>query len=68
MARMTLIQDHELEAAAEKAGGFVAAPWSLEENPKGMREFSAIRQYSVQHNKTISELTDEDYRMIGIER
>ena len=66
MTKKVLIQSRELENAAEKAGGYVASPGSLRDNPAGMREFSAIRRYSIQEKKPISQLTEEDYRKIGI--
>lgn len=68
MTKKVFIPTEELEEAAEKAGGYVAAPGSLIANPDGEREFSAIRQYSIMHNKPISKFTDEDYRKIGIKR
>ena len=68
MTKKVLIQSRELDRAAEKAGGYVAAPGSLRDNPDGMREFSAIRQYSIKKNKPISQFTKEDYKNIGINR
>ncbi len=68
MTKRVLIQARELENAAERAGGYVAPPGSLKENRAGMMKFSAVRQYSLQHNKPISQLTAEDYRKMGIQR
>lgn len=68
MTKEVLIQIRELDAVAEKAGGYVAAPGSLCENPKGEREFSAIRKYSLASGKPISKLNRDDYRKIGIDQ
>ena len=57
----------ELDVVADRAGGYVLPPWDLEENPEGMRKFSAIRQYALENNKPISQFTEEDYRNIGVE-
>lgn len=66
MTKKVLIESRELEAIAEREGGYVAPPWSLSKNPQGEREFSTIRQYSLKHNKPISKLTPDDYRQMGI--
>ena len=66
MTKKVLIESRELEAMAEKDGGYVAPPWSLPSNPEGERDFSRIRQYSLKHGKPISKLTAEDYRRIGV--
>ncbi len=66
MTKRVLIQSQEFERAAEAAGGYVADPETLKDNPEGMRKFSAIRQYSLLHGKPISKLTAEDYRKMGI--
>lgn len=68
MTKKVLIETQELERAAEKAGGFVAAPGTLKRNPKGEREFAIIRQYSLKHKIPISQLTDQDYQNMGISR
>lgn len=67
MTKKVLIQICELDAVAEKAGGYVAAPESLRANPRGEREFSAIRKYSLVSGKPISKLNHDDYRKIGID-
>ena len=66
MTKKVLIESRELETMAEKDGGYVSPPWSLPKNPQGERDFTTIRQYSLQHNKPISKLTSEDYRRMGI--
>lgn len=66
MTKRVLIQSREFEKAAERAGGYVAPPGSLKVNLKGQQEFTAIRQYSLQHGKPMSKLTEEDYKKIGI--
>lgn len=66
MTKKVLIQSKELELAAEKAGGFVAAPGTLTPDAEKEREFAAIRRYSIEHNIPISKLTPSDYRNIGI--
>ena len=68
MTEKVLLQSRELERAAEKAGGYVATPGSLKVTAEGMRQFSAIRQHSLRHNKPVSKLTSDDYRKIGIKR
>lgn len=56
----------ELDEAAERAGGYVAPPWTLSPNPQGEKEFTAMRRYSIEKGKPISSFTEEDYRAIGI--
>lgn len=55
----------ELDEAAERAGGYVALPWTLPPNPQGEKEFTA-RRYSIEMEKPISVFTEEDYYAIGI--
>ena len=66
MTKKVLIQSRELDIAAEKAGGFVAAPGTLKSDSEKEREFTAIRQYSLKHNIPISKLTQSDYKIMGI--
>lgn len=66
MTKKVLIESRELDAMAEKDGGYVDPPWSLPNNPDGERDFSKIRQYSLKHGKPISRLTADDYRKMGI--
>lgn len=66
MTERILIEAREFEAAAEKAGGYVAPPWTLSPNPQGEKEFTAMRRYSIEKGKPISSFTEEDYRAIGI--
>lgn len=66
MTEKILIEAREIEDAAERAGGYVAPPWSLTANPQGEREFTAIRRYSLKTKKPVSAFTEEDYRAIGI--
>lgn len=68
MTKRVLIQSRELEKAADKAGGYVAPPGTMKKNSSEMEQFSAIRQYSLQHKKPISRMTPEDYKEIGIRR
>lgn len=44
----------ELDEAAERAGGYVALPWTLPPNPQGEKEFTAMRRYSIEMEKPIS--------------
>ena len=53
----------ELDEAAERAGGYVALPWTLPPNPQGEK---AMRRYSIEMEKPISVFTEEDYYAIGI--
>ncbi len=46
----------ELDEAAERAGGYVALPWTLPPNPQGEKEFTAMRRYSIEMEKPISVL------------
>ncbi len=66
MTKRVLIQARELDRAAEKAGGYVAAPGSLRTDPKAEHEFSVIRNYSLQHKIPIPELTADDYARMGL--
>lgn len=66
MTKKVLIQSQEFERAAEVAGGYVADPETLKDNPEGRRRFAVIRQYSLLHGKPISKLTAEDYQKMGI--
>ena len=42
----------ELDEAAERAGGYVALPWTLPPNPQGEKEFTAMRRYSIENGET----------------
>lgn len=68
MTQKALAQIRELDAAAEKAGGYVADPRTVKPNPKGERDFAAARSYSRQHGIPMHKLTDNDYKKIGIVR
>lgn len=68
MTKKVLSEIRELDTAAEKAGGYVLSPGSVRPNPKGERDFTAIRQYSMQNKIPVSKLTNEDYRKIGISK
>lgn len=68
MTKKVLIQSKALEQAAERAGGFVAAPGTLKPNPKKENEFALIRKYSLQHGIPISMLTQDDYKKMGIQQ
>lgn len=68
MTQKVLAQIRELDAAAEKAGGYVADPSTVRPNLKGERDFTAARQYSLQTGIPMHKLTREDYRRIGIRR
>lgn len=68
MTKKVLSEIRELDAAAEKAGGYVALPGSIKPNPKGERDFTAVRQYSMKHKIPVSKLTSEDYQKIGISK
>ena len=61
-----LIASGELEDAAERAGGYVLPPESFKLDEKRMEEFIAIRCYCIETGKPISQLTEEDYRKIGV--
>ncbi len=67
MTKRVLIQSRKIEAAAEKAGGFVVAPEKVGHNPKGEANFRAVRQYSLKHGVPMSKLTSADYKKIGID-
>lgn len=67
MTQSVLAQIRELDAAAEKAGGYVAAH-TVRPNLKGERDFTAVRRYSLQIGIPMHKLTREDYRRIGIRR
>lgn len=56
----------ELDEAAERDGGYVALPWTLPPNPRGEKEFTAMRRYSIEMEKPISAFTEKDYFAIGI--
>ena len=66
MTKKVLIQSREIDLAAEKAGGFVAAPGTLKADAEKEKEFTIIRQYSIKHNIPISKLTKNDYSNMGI--
>ena len=66
MTKKVLIQSRELELAAERAGGFVAAPETLEVNATKEQEFTTIRRYSLTNNIPVSRLTKSDYKNMGI--
>lgn len=68
MTEKILADVREIDAAAEKAGGYVAFPDTLKANPMGEREFAAIRSYSLKHNKPICDLTKTDYEKIGLKK
>lgn len=56
----------ELDDIAEKAGGYVTPPNSVEHSEKFEEDFSAMRKYCFTHKKSFSELTLKDYEVIGI--
>lgn len=68
MTQEILKQIRELDAAAERAGGYVLSPEEGRTSERAKREFTAMRQYSLKHNKPIREFTDADYRAMGITR
>ncbi len=55
-----------LDRAAERAGGYVTPPWELENWEEGMKEFSRMRKYSLEHKIPITQFTKEDYQKLGI--
>lgn len=68
MTAKVLKQIRELDAAAEKAGGYVLPPSEARVSKKREAEFSVMRQYSLKHKKSIQKFTDDDYRAMGIQR
>lgn len=68
MTEKVLKQIRALDAAAEKAGGYVLPPSEARVSEKAQREFAAMRRYALKNKKAISHFTDEDFRIMGIER
>ena len=66
MTMKALEQMRELENAAERAGGYVADPRTIKKNPKGEKDFTAIRRYCFERKISISDMTEEDYKNIGV--
>lgn len=68
MTEKILKQIRALDAAAEKAGGYVLPPSEAHVSERAQREFAIMRQYSLRIKKPIGHFTDEDFRVMGIER
>lgn len=68
MRRETLKKIRALDAATAEAGGYVLSPSEVRVSKKAEREFTAMRHYSLEHKKPISQFTDADYRALGIKR
>ena len=68
MTQKVLAQIRELDAAAEKAGGYVADPRTVKPNPQGEKNFSTVRNYSLKHGIPMHKLTAHDYERMGISR
>ncbi len=68
MTQEILKQIRELDAAAERAGGYVLSPEEGRASERARREFSVMRQYSLKHKKPIREFTEADYHVMGIHR
>lgn len=56
----------KLDELAEKAGGYVVPPESVEHSKKFEEDFSTMRKYCISNNKSFSELTIKDYDAMGI--
>lgn len=56
----------ELDELAEKAGGYVLPPEEVKHSKKFEEDFTVMRKYCVANNKRFSELTVEDYDIMGI--
>lgn len=66
MTKKVLIEIRELEAAAERAGGYVTTPWDRQADAAKCKEFSALRQYSLKTGKPMSRFVDADYISAGV--
>ena len=67
MTKRTISKIQALDAAAEKAGGYVMHPSQIKSNKEGERAFTVLRQYSLEHKIPISKLSDSDYEKLGIQ-
>ena len=56
----------EIDDVAAEAGGYVLPPSSVKHSKKFEEDFTTMRKYCVEHNKKITELTIEDYGIMGI--
>lgn len=66
MSEQDIRDMRKLDELAEKAGGYVAPPNSIERSKKFEEDFSVMRKYCFTHKKCFSELTVEDYEKMGI--
>jgi hypothetical protein len=61
MTLKTLKQNSEIDAAAERAGGYVANPAELTPNKEGEDAFTAMRQFSREKGIPMSKLNASDF-------
>ena len=66
MSEQDIRDMRKLDEIAEKAGGYVAPPGSVKHSKKFEEDFTVMRKYCVEHKKRFSELTDNDYDIMGI--
>ena len=65
MSEQDIRDMRKLDELAEKAGGYVAPPNSVEHSKKFEEDFSVMRKYCSTHKKRFSELTVKDYDIMG---
>lgn len=56
----------EFERAAEKAGGYVIQPGNAYYDPEFEDDFATYRRYCVEHKKRLIDLTEDDWKAMGI--
>lgn len=61
MTAKTLKQIKQIDAAAERAGGYVMDPAKITRNPNGEKAFTEMRQYSREKGIPMSQLSDSAF-------
>lgn len=62
MTKEALKKVRIIDAAAERAGGYVLPPSCVIKNPEGERVFTEMRQYSLRTGVPMSKLNRKDFQ------